>query len=581
MGRDIIEEYIESIIIPIENKEVDNKSLKLMKDYFDFVFSASQIEHAFILVDDENNIVTGYNLNDNLIEKLKGHTFKINIEYNCEIRDGLQFNERFHQNFIYTYIYGNEKFFKFNKQHYLYVFTLDNIEIYKAMNNFVDNVNKLENLVYEFGDNSRLDFLLNCLDSIDDGMSIINKEGTLLYANKVCTDILGVGEKDMVGNQADSCTQSKPLLFQIIESKKKFIDFEHIIKCKNRNIHLMNSGYPVYNVNNGIVGAINIFNTIKRSKKLTNKMVGSEATYNFEDIIGNSNKNKEVIKNAKVFAGYDANVLIQGESGTGKELFAQSIHNYSDRKNGPFVAINCANLPKELIDSELFGYEVGAFTGASKGGRIGKFELANGGTLFLDEIGEMDLNLQSKLLRVLETKKVMRVGGNNIINIDTKIIAATNRDLNQMVKENKFRADLYYRLKVLTLMLIPIRERKEDIPLVINYFVKKVSQKANKNIVGINEKAMNIIMNYSWPGNIRELENSISRAVYISDTEYITEKCLMIDEIGEKNDHISNNNIKIDKELVKETLIKTGGNKKKTAELLGISRPTLYKILKD
>ena len=582
MGRDIIEKYIRSIIMPVKNKGVDNKDLKLLQEYFDFIFSVSEIKYAFIVVDDTENIITGYNLGDNLTHSLKGHSFKINTECNYENKDGVQFTERFHQYDIYTYIYGNKEFFKFNKQYYLYVFTLDNIEIPKVIDKLFNKVEKLESLLYQFGNNQNQDFLLNCLDSVDDAISISNKEGILVYANEKCGKILGVKAKDLIGKKADCFTENKPLLYEIMEGQKKIIDFQHIIECNNKSIYLMNSGYPVININNEIIGAINIFNNIKRSRKLTNKMAGNEATFNFDDIIGDSNKNKEIIKNAKVFSGYDANVLIQGESGTGKELFAQSIHNYSDRRNGPFVAINCANFPTELIDSELFGYESGAFTGANKGGKIGKFELANGGTLFLDEIGEMDLNLESKLLRVLETRKVMRLGGNNVINIDTRIIAATNRDLNKMVKEKKFREDLYYRLKVLTLKLIPLRERKEDIPLFVNYFVKKTSDKSNKNIVGIDGKAMEMIVNYPWPGNVRELQNTISRAVYISDTEYITEKCLMLEEVEEKDDHIINkNDVKIDKEHVMEALTKNGGNKKKTAELLGISRPTLYKLLKD
>ena len=236
----------------------------------------------------------------------------------------------------------------------------------------------------------------------------------------------------------------------------------------------------------------------------------------FEGIVGSSAALRAVLDQVRVVAPTDTTVLIGGETGTGKELIARAIHMRSERRNGPFVKVNCAAIPMELLESELFGYEKGAFTGAVAQ-RIGRFEMGNGGTVFLDEIGEMPLHLQSKLLRVLQEQEFERVGGNRTIRVDVRIVAATNRDLKTMVHANGFRADLYYRLAVFPVTVPPLRERREDIPVLTRYFVQKHAARIGRKIESIPPYALDALTNYDWPGNIRELQNVIERSVVLSD----------------------------------------------------------------
>jgi transcriptional regulator with GAF, ATPase, and Fis domain len=238
-------------------------------------------------------------------------------------------------------------------------------------------------------------------------------------------------------------------------------------------------------------------------------------THNFEEIVGQSRPLAEVIEKVKLVASTDSSVLILGETGTGKELVARAVHSNSDRRNRPLVKVNCAALPVGLIESELFGHEKGAFTGAIDR-RIGRFELAHGGTIFLDEIGDMPPDLQAKLLRVLQEQEFERLGGSNLIKVDVRVIAATNRDLFRSASEGTFRQDLYYRLNVFPIQLPPLRERREDIPPLVHYFVRRFSLKIGRKIIRIQRETMERLMNYSWPGNVRELENVIERAVILS-----------------------------------------------------------------
>jgi two-component system NtrC family response regulator len=301
----------------------------------------------------------------------------------------------------------------------------------------------------------------------------------------------------------------------------------------------------------------------------------------FCNIVGRSRKMIELYKRIKIIADSNFSVLVEGESGTGKELVATAIHQKSPRKDNPFITINCAAIPHTLIESELFGYEQGAFTGALNQ-KIGKLELANKGTLFLDEISELDENLQSKLLRVLEEKKVHRVGGNTDIKIDFRLIAATNRDLRKYSQKKHFREDLYYRLNVIDIKIPPLKERKEDISLLVGHFLKKYSVVENKRIPEITPQAMNTLFDYDWPGNVRELENVIKRAIVLCRNHkikeadlptYMLETKVQIPD-GKKNKKTIDENEK--KEII-EKLKKTKGNKTKAAKLLGIDRRQLYR----
>ena len=280
--------------------------------------------------------------------------------------------------------------------------------------------------------------------------------------------------------------------------------------------------------------------------------------------------------------------MLIGESGTGKELFAQSIHNYSNRKDMPFVAINCAALPDNLLESELFGYEEGAFTGAKKGGKLGLFELANGGTIFLDEVTEVPLKLQAKLLRAIQEKRIMRIGSEKNIDLNVRIISATNKNIIDLIKENIFREDLYFRLAVFVIDIPPLRERKEDIQLLANYFIENEIRKTKK-VINIDDEAMNALKLYHWPGNIREFKNAIEYSCNVTDDNIITTndlpqnvlKKINIDKLIQKNinDNLKKIITKVEKSVIEDYLNRYGNTvdaKNKIAKDLDISIATLY-----
>jgi len=310
--------------------------------------------------------------------------------------------------------------------------------------------------------------------------------------------------------------------------------------------------------------------------------------YNFNNIIGKNRKMLELFELIKDIAKTNSTVLITGESGTGKELIANAIHFNSDRIKKPFVKVNCAVLAENLLESELFGHVKGAFTGAIRD-KLGRFELANGGTIFLDEIGDISPNMQLKLLRVLQEGEFERVGGTETIKVDVRIIAATNRNLEEMMRKGEFRQDLYYRLNVIPLEVPPLRERKDDIPLLVTHFIEKFSKQFNKEIEAIDEDAMRSLQNYSWPGNIRELENLIERAVVLNKTgrltikdfpEYVVHQEISsdieLDEDSSLTDMVDN----FEKQLILKALRENNFNKLRTAEKLGIHRSTFMSKLK-
>ena len=301
-----------------------------------------------------------------------------------------------------------------------------------------------------------------------------------------------------------------------------------------------------------------------------------EERYRFENIIAKSPKMQQVIEVIKVVAKSNATVLITGESGTGKELVARATHSQSYRKDKPFVAVSCAALSESLLESELFGHEKGAFTGAHAQ-RKGKFEVANKGTLFLDEIGEMSANIQVHLLRVLEEKEFARVGGNELIRVDVRIISASNKDMKKMIASGEFREDLYYRLNVVTIELPPLRERKEDIPLLAQHFLKKFTVENQKEIGGFSPEATDFLLKYEWPGNVRELENAIERAVILAKNSDIEVADLPQENLLMTRSTPPGGSLReIEKERILNVLSETGGNYSEAARILGISRVTLY-----
>ncbi len=395
---------------------------------------------------------------------------------------------------------------------------------------------------------NQFDFLLS---AIDDGIIGVSNDGIVQFYSHVAREILSINGNEMIGKYIGEYVKSLDF-DQII--KKEVPYFQKLIKVNNIDIN-MEVKYTHISVFNGFIIKVSKFHQAeKKQAKLRAQLMssGNVSKYNFDDIIGCSDSIKNTKKIAYKMAQSDSSILIIGESGTGKELFAQSIHSASRRSQGPFVAVNCSTFQEGLLQSELFGYDEGAFTGARKGGKIGLFELANKGTIFLDEIGEMDLNSQATLLRVIQEKQIRRVGSDKIIDVDIRIIAATNRDLKKLVCENKFRKDLFYRLNVLPLKIAPLRNRNEDVFLIFESFKKNLDVKFS-----LSDELIEVFKTYSWEGNIRELRNLVEYCSYLDKSiieiydlpEYMLESIKHKDyclELSNKNDIKNISNLKRD-----------------------------------
>lgn len=454
------------------------------------------------------------------------------------------------------------------------------------------------------------DYIFRGLDSLPVSICIYDKNTRLVYANADFCDYVQIKEREAVyGMRLDDMLKEmgvkissikKPhdqlKVKDVLKYGKPIVNWEVEViytKASKENILATNDMYPIFDKEGKVNGVVEIARLRNKKIREVRSALGLTADYTFDDIIGESKLMAEAKQLAATFAGSAYNILIYGESGVGKELFAQSIHNCSNRKNNPFVAINCASIAPELIDSELFGYEGGAFTGASKNGQIGKFELANGGTLFLDEVAELPLHFQTKLLRTLETNQITRIGGSKNIPVDVRIIAATNCSLEKMIEEGLFREDLYYRLMVLNITIPPLRDHPEDIPLCAEFFLQQSTQQNNLEKKMIDTDAKKLMTEYNWPGNIRELRNVMNRVSILSKSTIITREILaaslqpgncIINEPQEKTAEMRINEKKnaIDRSnagLIKEVLSISKGNKRKAAELLGVSRKTFYRML--
>lgn len=454
------------------------------------------------------------------------------------------------------------------------------------------------------------DYIFRGLDSLPVSICIYDKNTRLVYANADFCDYVQIKEREAVyGMRLDDMLKEtgvkissikKPhdqlKVKDVLKYGKPIVNWEVEViytKASKENILATNDMYPIFDKEGQVNGVVEIARLRNKKIREVRSALGLTADYTFDDIIGESKLMAEAKQLAATFAGSAYNILIYGESGVGKELFAQSIHNCSNRKNNPFVAINCASIAPELIDSELFGYEGGAFTGASKNGQIGKFELANGGTLFLDEVAELPLHFQTKLLRTLETNQITRIGGLKNIPVDVRIIAATNCSLEKMIEEGLFREDLYYRLMVLNIIIPPLRDHPEDIPLCAEFFLRQSTQQNNLEKKIIDADAKKLMAEYNWPGNIRELRNVMNRVSILSKSTIITLEILaaslqpgncIINELQEKTAEmrIKEKKIAVDRsnaELIKEVLSISKGNKRKAAELLGVSRKTFYRML--
>jgi PAS domain S-box-containing protein len=384
----------------------------------------------------------------------------------------------------------------------------------------------LKNIPLQFDDQ----WYIRVLDSINNGILVTDENLIVCYINTEYTRITGVKAEHIVGcNISD--IRPGAMLPQVVATGKSVMgvyrqeaEIEYIVDMAP----IVVAGKTVGGVSvvKDITEVRRLSQELNRVSKTTNQLKKMadrlyKAKYSFEDVVGDSIPIKDAIRVAKRAAHGDSDILISGESGTGKEVFAQSIHNASERAARPFVALNCAALPPTLIENELFGYEEGAFTGAKKGGRMGLFEIANGGTIFLDEIAEISLAVQAKLLRVLQERTVRRVGETDEVSVDIRVIAATNKDLYGMVQEGKFRADIYYRLNVLNINLPALRERPHDIRVMVEYFLQLNSYKIGRNFK-IEKQVMEGLLRYNWPGNVRELRNVIEYAVNMCEQDIIT-----------------------------------------------------------
>ncbi|MGY5267542.1 sigma-54-dependent Fis family transcriptional regulator [Paraclostridium bifermentans] len=421
--------------------------------------------------------------------------------------------------------------------------------------------------------------LLNItFDSISEGMIVVNQDLSIKKVNGRALKILNTSLDKLIKVKVENILKDIDF-YEILNEDKRVTNIECDFYINSNRIKCV-VNITTLNTHGNKTGFVITFNEAKKVHKLVNKVVGYKAQYKFEDIITENEKMKAMISFAKKISKTDCNILIEGESGTGKELVAQSIHNFSERKNGPFVAINCASIPRDLVESELFGYEKGAFTGASKEGHPGKFELADGGTIFLDEIGELPLDTQSKLLRVLDNGKVIRVGGTYEKQLDVRIIGATNRILKNEIAIKNFREDLYYRLSVMNINTIPLRERIDDIDVLANHFIAKLNHKNKSNNVEVSYSYIQELKKYNWPGNIRELRNIIERDYYLSENNLISISRLDNINMFKDEENKEKEIIPLDcleKKAIQEAMKKCNGNMVMVSKLLNIGRSTLYR----
>lgn len=429
----------------------------------------------------------------------------------------------------------------------------------------------------------------NILDTVTDGIIYVNDKMQITQANKEMSLMTGLSKDEMIGKNI-SFIQTVPKLTSIITSLTEGMNVGQVrINGNKKSYNCFLNHRFIEGQKAGSSNRVFVFIRLEEIQELANKMnQENRAFFTFEDITGKSLPLIEAIELAKKASQHGARVIIEGESGTGKEMFAQSIHNNGIRKRGPFVAVDCGAIPRELLESELFGYEEGAYTGARKGGHRGKFELADKGTLFLDEISNMPIDMQAKMLRVLQENKIMRIGGYIPIPVDVQIIAASNQDLKKEVEKGNFREDLFYRLNIVYIKLPSLRERKSDIPILMHNLINNYKNLAYKKIKRIDDEVVEILSRYDWPGNVRQLNNVVERMMIISKTDMITKDLIPIEILEAVNLNVSlpKRGLKIETldsasaKYVKSVVESLNGNIKKASEELDISRATVYRLMK-
>ena len=427
------------------------------------------------------------------------------------------------------------------------------------------------------------------VNNVSEGIISVDKDNLIRTFNPAAEEMLRRKASACIGQSVSSAIPESRLS-AILTSSESYSN--EIIRINGEN-YVLNS--TPLNHDGHRLGMLVTFQT---AQSITNaegrlrdrlRSSGYVAKYHFSDIQGESSAIRTAVRQARRFAGVDSNILLIGETGTGKELFAQSIHNESDRANGPFVAVNCAAIPENLMESELFGYEGGAFTGANKSGKVGLFEAAHEGTIFLDEVSEIPLTLQSRLLRVIQEREVRRIGSNRVTSVNVRIICATNRDLLDMIRQGKFREDLYYRLKVLSVQLPPLREREGDMVQIMRHYISYYARKFGKGQIALSPEAASRVTEYPWPGNIREIRNISEQLVVLCDDSEITASAIeavlpaarpsaKVSPIPEGEQDISLS--RLQRQRIIEVLSQTR-SRKEAAAILGISKTTLWRRCKE
>lgn len=432
------------------------------------------------------------------------------------------------------------------------------------------------------------------IHSSNDAISVVDENGNGILINPAYTRITGLTEEDVLGKPATTdIYKGESMHFHVLKTKKPVRGVKMLVGPKKKEVAV--NVAPII-VDGQLKGSVGIIHDMSEIRELTTELQRAkerirtlEAKYNFDDIVGRSEEMLIAIEQARIAAKTPATVLLRGESGTGKELFAHAIHNESDRKYNHFIRVNCAAISESLLESELFGYEEGAFSGAKRGGKKGYFEEANNGSIFLDEIGELSLSTQAKLLRVLQEREIIRVGGTKPISIQVRIIAATNKNLEQEIRKGNFREDLFYRLNRIPIYIPPLRSRLEDIPLLCDHLIKKINHDYGRNVEGITNEAAELLKRYAWPGNVRELENILGRAIIFMDYSENRIDIKHLSKLGynfqknQEQDHPNEASLPLytlvenfEKRIISHILHKHRGNKTKTAKELGVSIRTLY-----
>lgn len=454
-------------------------------------------------------------------------------------------------------------------------------------------IRKKDILEYLYANLEESEIELNhTINSIHEAICVIDKDGKVVLWNKKAVELYDVSAEEILGRHIKDFFPDAMVL-KVLESR---MPAENIYHTPKKDYHIIINAIPIW-IDEKLVGVVSTDRDITEVEKLSKELQRANDTLRFlEDevkklsdkdfgkIIGKNEKMIKRVEMAKKVAKSKVSVLITGESGTGKEVFARAIHEYSGEK-GLFVPVNCSAIPNELFESEFFGYEQGAFTGASRKGKLGLFELAQNGTIFLDEIGDLPMYMQAKLLRVLQEKQIKKVGGENFIPVNARILSATNKDLAKLVEEGSFREDLYYRINVVEINLPPLRERGEDVLLLIYSFLKDLSEKNNREVPSIDAETLEILQNYGWKGNIRELKNTIEHLIVLSQDNRITKDLIpqyiknnieVKYTVEKESFDINQSTKRLEIHLIEEALNSVNGSKVKAAKLLNIPRATLY-----